>query len=274
MALIPPEYLKSVVALGVQNNLQRIIPTEQLMSMRATGFLYAYPKSGEIGNTDGGFLLWLVTCKHVVEGVLKENKSELIARLNKLNSQGMHPFRVDLSQSGQARYGYFVHPTADVAVMSASWEKLNVRGIQWQPFTAGRNALTRQDAYNTRLSEGDEVFILGFPVGWMPGRQDYPIVRHGVLAQIQGWLNREHDTFLLDGSVFPGNSGGPVVTRPQTEAVVGTQAIPKSCLIGMTSAYKLNTSILERENADLGIVIPMETINETIQSAMLKLSIL
>ena len=214
----------------------------------------------------------MVTCKHVMDGLLDQNESELIIRLNRLNHQGMQTFRADLSRNRKS--GYFEHPTADVVVMLASWKKLNIRGIQWETFTAGQNVFTRQDAYEAGLSEGDGVFILGFPIGWVAGKQDYPIVRHGVLAQIQGWLNREHDTFLLDGSIFPGNSGGPVVTKPQTEAVVGTQTIPKSWLIGMTSAYKINPGIAERENADLGIVIPMETINETIQIAMRTLSIL
>ena len=272
MALIPTEYLKSVVALGAQTPLQRILLTEQTMSMKATGFLYSYPKSGRTGNTNEGFLLWLITCKHVMEGLLKENRKELIIRLNKRNHQGMQAFRVELSQNKYP--GYFSHPTADVAVMLGSWENLNISGIQWQAFTAGQNTLTRQDAYRIGLSEGDEVFILGFPIGWMAGNQDYPIVRHGVLAQIQGWLNREHDTFLLDGSVFPGNSGGPVVTKPQTEAVAKTQVIPKSFLIGMTSAYQINPGIVEKENADLGIIIPMDTINETVEMAMEKLSIL
>ena len=70
--------------------------------------------------------------------------------------------------------------------------------------------------------------------------KDHPIVRYGMLAQIQGWLREEHDTFLVDGSGFPENSGGPVVTKPQFGAVEGTQNVPGAWLVGMVSERRLS----------------------------------
>ena len=64
---------------------------------------------------------------------------------------------------------------------------------------------------------------------------------------------------LVDGSGFPGNSGGPViVTTPQVDA-----------LIGMVSNRTLSPLIAGlNETADLIEIIPMEAINETIEFAM------
>lgn len=155
---------------------------------------------------------------------------------------------------------WYLHPTRDIAVKQASWQDLEEKSVQWETFAAGRNAVTRRDAADQGLSEGETVYILGFPIGWREGTQDYPIVRHGILAQTRGWVKGDHETFLVDGSGFPGNSGGPViVTTPQVNS-----------LIGMVTKRKLSP-VLEgilNETADLIEVIPMEAINETIQFAM------
>ncbi len=269
MALIPPKYLQSVVAMGLMASPERLIAPHQSMSQIATGFLYAYPRSGLSNDSRDSFKLWLITCKHVIQQAdVKSN--EIFARLNKSEHSGMQTFRISL-QRGDGP-DWTLHPTADVAVIPASWQDLEAKGVRWETFAAGRNALSRTRAAEVGLTEGDEVFIVGFPAGWMEGRQDYPIVRHGVLAQIQGWLKEEHDTFLVDGSGFPGNSGGPVLTKPQRFAVVGTQAVGESWLIGMVSERKLSRICTDArdvaETADLVQVIPVDFIDETIRIAM------
>ena len=273
MALLPHKYLNAVVAIGVQSTSKEMAVTGQPMRKIATGFLYAYPKSGTMGETNTDFRLWLVTCKHVIEGVREENIGEIMVRLNKSAKEEMQTFRIYLQQGSGP--DWIENPTADVAVIPTSPQDLKSRVLQWETFAAGRNTLTREKAAEAGMSEGDGIFMLGFPTGWRPGRQDYPIVRHGVLAHVQGWFNKEHDTFLLDGSGFPGNSGGPIVTKPQMDAVKGTSVVPSSWLIGMVSKRKLskvagNRDSVVAENADLVVVTPMDAINEAIELAMLK----
>ena len=68
----------------------------------------------------------------------------------------------------------------------------------------------------TGFWEGTPVSMIGFPAGMIEGgKKNYPVVRGGTIAQIQGYLDRdpEHRNFLIDGSVFGGNSGGPIVVR-------------------------------------------------------------
>ena len=200
MALIPPKYLQAVVALGLRAAPEEAEETAQAMRELGTGFLYAYLSSE--GQADSGFRLWLVTCKHVIEQAIKAtNGDEILVRLNRSEHRGMQTFKISLRQ-GEGP-DWTAHPTADVAVIATSWQDLETKGVQWETFAAGRNTLRREKAAEVGLSEGDETFVLGFPIGWRPGRQDYPIVRHGMLAQVQGWLRSEHDTYLVDGSGFP-----------------------------------------------------------------------
>ena len=230
MALLPPEYLQSVVALGYQTDGTWTPRMGQPMETFATGFLYGFPilDQNYDKNNDSGLRLWLVTCKHVVQAAIDLGEKEILVRLNKVNQTGMQPFKISLDNGNEPRWTF--HDTEDVAVIPASWKDLEDKGAQWKMFAAGRNAIAKDEADKIGISEGDGVFIIGFPVGWRPAGQDYPIVRQGVFAQIRGWLNHEHKTFLVDGSGFPGNSGGPAVTKPQYMGVPGTKNVSASLL--------------------------------------------
>lgn len=273
MALIPDKYLQAVVAVGVKATPKLPMEFGQPMEATATGFLYGYPRSGDRNDQTTGFSLWLVTCKHVIQDAIDCNHEEVMVRFNKASNAGMQTFRIPLRQDGGP--GWTFHPKADVAVIPTSWPDLESKGVQWETFAAGRNTLSSEDAAKAGLSEGDDVFVVGFPTGWRAGRQDYPIVRHGVLAQIQGWLNDDHATFLVDGSGFPGNSGGPVVTRPQSIAITGTQLLSAAWLVGMVSERRFSPISSDpysdvnwqlKETADLIEVVPMNAIDETIVS--------
>ena len=122
------------------------------------------------------------------------------------------------------------------------------------------------------LNEGDEVFIIGYPQGFYQDRKNWPVVRQAVVAQIQPYLRGSASTFLIDGSVFGGNSGGPVVTKPQMMSIAGTQQLDMNALVGMVSGHV--TSGSAAENADLGIVVPPDKINETVNMVLDEIAIL
>ena len=71
-------------------------------------------------------------------------------------------------------------------------------------------------AEGVQLAEGDGAFIIAFPLGLVGKQQNYPIVRFGVVSRIQDWLRGDKTTFLIDVPAFPGNSGSPVIVKPET----------------------------------------------------------
>ena len=100
------------------------------------------------------------------------------------------------------------------------------------------------------------------------------------MAQIRGWLDGEHTSFLVDGSGFPGNSGGPVVSRFAIGGYGDYSKQSSSYLIGMVSKRRRSEIVPSgnpevfvgrfEETADLIEVIPMEQINATIEMAIEK----
>jgi S1-C subfamily serine protease len=60
------------------------------------------------------------------------------------------------------------------------------------------------------LGPGDEMMALGFPRGLSANPAGFPILRSGRVASYPLAPATAFPTFLMDFSVFPGNSGGPV----------------------------------------------------------------
>ena len=120
--------------------------------------------------------------------------------------------------------------------------------------------LSRESMNRHGIVEGDKVYIMGFPLQWGTGRRNNPIVRHGIIAQVQPYLRGEGNRILIDGAIWGGNSGGPVATEPAALALKGTQAYTKTSLVGMVVATNVGKGL----PAGIGIVVPTEIINQTI----------
>ena len=186
-------------------------------------------------------------------------------------------YRLDLESD---RHLVTVHPGgADVAVVSASPEI-------WVEYQARTNlvpedqVLSREKAQEIGVSEGDGVFAIAFPMG-LVGYEDqiFPIVRQGCLARVQDWLSGRADTILIDASIFPGNSGGPVFLRPSTVDIGRTKSNLHSYLIGIVSTYipyrdvavSLQTGramLVLEENSGIAEIVPSNAIMETVRAAI------
>ena len=143
--------------------------------------------------------------------------------------------------------------------------------------------LTLDQAREIEVSEGDGVFVLGFPLGEAGKERNYAVVRQGIVARVQDWLKGNAQTFLIDASIFPGNSGGPVLLKPEIVSIQGTKRNDRCGLIGMVSSYLTYKEIaisqqterprmIFEENSGLAVVVPHNVIQETIQAAVDKLN--
>lgn len=127
------------------------------------------------------------------------------------------------------------------------------------------------------VSEGDFIYVLGFPMGIMDAKRQYVIARSGIIARLRDTLEKRGKDFLIDASVFPGNSGGPVMFKPEIFSIEGTRSVSKAGLIGIVAGYLTykdtalsqqtgQPRVIFEENSGLAVVIPVDYVMETVDA--------
>ena len=254
MARINPEHMNSVCLL-----------TDTDSNPLGTSFLYGYPSDKE---DEPGFTGWLVTCKHVVQDAKTQIICETLVSLNRYHARRSQSFKIQPDR-------WTLHPTADITVTRVSPQQFEDFELDFSAWGWGLTAIGRNEAKKNGLHEGDEVLSVGFPIGFRREKAEsqvsinFPLVRAGVLAQIRGWLENEESTFLVDCPIFDGNSGGPICTVPSRVAIGNSQSQTHTWLIGVATE-KLNAKVSSTglTALDLGVVTPMDFVNEAIQTAI------
>jgi hypothetical protein len=119
--------------------------------------------------------------------------------------------------------------------------------------------------------------VLGFPMGNVGVERNYVVVRQGAIARIRDSIAGTVKQFLIDATVFPGNSGGPVVTRPEITSIKGTKPLHEANLIGVVASYlpyqdiAISTQtrrprIIFEENSGLTSVVPIDRVVEAVDA--------
>lgn len=85
------------------------------------------------------------------------------------------------------------------------------------------------------ISTGNGLFVLGFPMGISGRTKNFVIVRKGIIAHVDQEV-LEEGYYFIDASAYPGNSGGPVIIKPEALSISGTGDNLSSGLIGVINA--------------------------------------
>jgi hypothetical protein len=180
----------------------------------------------------------LVTNRHVVD-----HDDDLILHISPRGSS--NPTRLSLKAFRTDADPIWVphpDPTVDVAVTGSIQGWLNQKGLDPLPWIPWPIALNVAGMRAQEITEGDAVFLLGYPRGIVPpGQTHHPIVRRGGIARVQDTLDTADRAFLVDAPAFPGNSGGPVILEPRFHQVdpTATPLDSGTALLGIISSAHL-----------------------------------
>jgi hypothetical protein len=271
MALLPPFSLHTVAAIGIGDD-----PAQR--QWIGTGFLFGNPvepSSDEKADEKTKFyLIWLITNKHVLTGL-----RTIYVKFNSAVDPHSKDYRVPLiARNGRTYWVGHPHASTDVAAIAMPAQLLRQEGRLFNFFMADKHTATQQVLQDNQVTEGDRVFVLGFPMGLVDPARQYVICRGGVVARIRDFLENKASDFLVDATVFPGNSGGPVILCPSAVAIEGTKAVQKADLIGVVKSYVPYTDlaisnqtrkprIMFEENSGLASVEPVDAILQTVKLA-------
>lgn len=258
MAIIPNFYLNAVVAIGNGN--------ASNVTWCGTGFL-AFRTVDAKGERP-----LLITNKHV----FKDEKN-IVIRLRKKDSENFHTIDVSLYENGKQLYT--VHPmdAIDIAVLPLNGQFFTDNDLAFDAFNIddSNNAMTSGELREEGVDEGTLIHMLGYPMGLVNTNSTLPICRLGCIARMSKEQIDETYNILVDIQNFPGNSGSPIVTRPEIVSIKGTKALKKSVLLGIIHSYipyqetLMNTQTkkiveLRTENSGIANVHPVEYIREVV----------
>jgi len=161
----------------------------------------------------------------------------------------------------------------DLAVLPINAAAINDAKINYY-FFKGNDLFYAKDFSTKNISTGDGLFVLGFPMRIRGKARNFVIVRQGIIARVDEEV-LEDGFFYIDGSAYPGNSGGPVIHKAEVVAITGTQSNSSAGLIGVISSGETYSDvaisqqtgeprIIFTEQTGLVRVVPTELIFEII----------
>ena len=218
-----------------------------------TGFLISAP--GPNGRTR----TVLVTASHVFETMPGPTAHIGYRFLNKDGSWTYTPKTLKIRDAaGHELWTH--HPARDVAAIAITAPPEFAKAAIPEDYLASEETLVR-----FHVGTGDEMLVLGFPHGLSANSAGFPILRSGRVASYPMTPAAIFPTFLLDFTVFPGNSGGPVYMSVQSRRRPGQEGTEEGAFIAgvVTQELELNTHQME-----LGIVTQAKFIRETVDLAL------
>ncbi len=260
MAIIPSFYLNSVVAIGVRAD-------SGAVSWVGTGFFVG--RSAQ--DNPQKVRPFLVTNKHVFF-----NRNTVVIRMKIEGTEELQMIDVPLKDAG-GNLLYQLHEDAniDIAVLQINAKFIENSHLEFQCFNIYDNAMTSTELRNQGVDEGSIIYMLGFPMGLVNEKSNVPLCRMGCISRMSEIQIREQHNMLVDIQNFPGNSGSPIISRPEIISIKGTPSLSKCVLIGIVHSYipyheKLINSQtnqvveIKSENSGIANAHPVEYIRDII----------
>lgn len=269
MPLLPKDYLNAVVVIEDEIEAGKFRPC-------ATAFLAGFLTGKFDENNNKLYLTFLITNKHVFEG-----KQKIWLRFN-ITDVGLK--RYELVLKTQERNLWVAHPNKriDIAIVPIPINQLKEDRIAFYFFPEEEMAF-RNTVKQLEIAQGDGVFVLGFPMGIAGEERNYVIVRSGIIARLDDEIIDKYSYFLIDSTILPGNSGGPVILKPAATSLTGTKPVLVAYLLGIVRGYipyeenavstqTGKTRITFVENSGLATVIPIDFVKEIVDTLQIKTS--
>ncbi len=261
MAIIPESAFKSVVSI---HYLMKNEKGEDVYPCLGTGFFYGYLLK-MVNEEEGEYAVYLVTNKHILEVFLDNGgiQKRIYIAVNK-DSNIEYPY-IDIFDNN-GNLNFIVSEEADIAISRINYNKLDTEKYESSFIKSNSQTAVIQQLVELDVQEGCSVFIMGFPAGIISYDKKYVIVKHGTIARIKECIEKTTNEILIDSYIVQGNSGSPVILKPDFTHIVGTKPIEKSSLIGIVCGYKP----YQDQNTGLAVIVPMDFVNNLIEAEIKK----
>ena len=262
MSLIPKFYKDAVVSVGLKN--------ANGISWIGTGF-FVLRKINENESVP-----LLVTNKHVLDG-----HDLIVIRMKEKDSDTLTVVEAITKEKDVILYYIHDNPNIDIAVLPLDANVIMQNNLEFPAFDIDHNAMSSNELRASGVDDGSLVYMLGFTMGKINHTSGDPICRLGCIARINEAQIREEQNILIDIQNFPGNSGSPIINKPEALHIKGTPYLDRSVLVGiihsyipyednLISAQTKRVVEIKTENSGLAYAHPVEYIIEIIDKIVPK----
>ena len=263
MAIIPSFFMNAVVALGIE------LPNKNKHWI-GTGFIVGRKEKDNPKLSTH----YIITNKHVIK-----NQSKIYVRFNSTGGSLVKDYTVDLfDKDGTPVYSAHKDDKTDIIAIQIRLKTLIDDKSIWGSFDLEDHALTLEQMKSTGVEEGTLIYALGFPMNIVEDIKA-PVCRLGCISRVYDAFllaKKGNPIYLVDAQTFPGNSGGPIVNRPEQASITGTAHNDSANLIGILSSYipyrdtlisqqTGEARMIQTENSGLTIVHPVDRIKEVVE---------
>lgn len=200
-------------------------------NVQGSGFILGVPLAGDPNR--GAAVL--VTAAHVI-GAMQGDSMIIMGRAKSGSSWHAVQYSIKIREAGRPLWTQ--HPRADVAVMHVNLPPslMPAQGVSSEKLASDETL--RQ----LEIHPGDELEVLGFPLGNPSNGSWFPVLRSGKIASYPIIPTKDNPSLLLDFRIFRGNSGGPVYMFSGTRMSKGNLTLGDiSCVIGLVSKERIVT---------------------------------
>ena len=257
MSIIPSFFKNAVVPVGLRQ-------ADSSVRWIGTGFFVVR----QINESEG--TPFLISNRHVLEG-----HSQITISMKEQGTNALRLADIDLVETGKPKYVLHHNPQIDIAILPLDGDFITNNNLEFPYFNIDVHAMTSSELRSHGVDDGSLVHMLGFPLGLVNDHSMLPICRLGCIARISEDQIKESNNILVDIQNFPGNSGSPVILRPEIAAIEGTGTLTECVLIGIIHSYIPYKDVLlsnqtqeiveiRSENSGIANAHPVEFIREII----------
>ncbi len=188
----------------------------------------------------------IVTAYHVLDQMKEREVKVNWRRLDENGKWHREPQNIAIRNDSGAQL-WLTHPERDIAVFWVNApEQCRDNAI---PF----DALADEKALKIHeVTIGDELLALGYPRGLSANDIGFAILRSGRVASFPIWPVKDFPSFLMDFSVFAGNSGGPVYMSERLRMRSSQKKADEAHFVAGILTQQVN---LNNERLEIGIVL-------------------
>lgn len=190
---------------------------------RATGFFFVESEPVK-GNKEGWYHLgnwWLITNRHVIYNEINEKEfliDKFVFHLRKKNSGKIDWLPIVINKETLMESVKLLEDKEiDVVAINITSFIMDFIKNKDQTIIYPCNLTTENFPRKTieKFEVADEVLIVSYPLGFYDNHNNFPIVKSGIISSGWGLNFRNQKLFEVDIQLYPGSSGGLVISKPK-----------------------------------------------------------